>query len=78
MRRLTAGVITLGLVLGFAGQASAKTTTTTIPTLRSPAGNLYRAGEFCSKKDLGLQDHGSDGIIKCIVDVGYDRWVKAQ
>jgi hypothetical protein len=54
---------------------STTTTTSSIPTLYSPAGNLYRAGEFCSVADLGLLDHGSTGIIKCENDAGYDRWV---
>ena len=45
-------------------------------TLHSPSGHLYRAGEFCPAKDLGKLDHGSDGVIKCVLDKGHDRWVK--
>jgi hypothetical protein len=58
-------------------RAVVTTTTTATPTLYSPAGNLYRAGEFCPAKDLGMLDHGSTGIIKCVDDNGYDRWVYA-
>jgi hypothetical protein len=54
---------------------STSTTMLSIPTLYSPAGNLYRAGEFCPAKDLRMLDHGSTGVIKCIDDNGYDRWV---
>lgn len=47
------------------------------PGLRSPAGNLYHAGEFCPKADLNVTTTGSDGQIKCVVDGGYDRWIAA-
>jgi hypothetical protein len=45
------------------------------PGLTSPAGNLYRAGEFCPKADLGVTTTGSDGRITCQALNGYDRWV---
>jgi hypothetical protein len=72
-------------------RTTAPTTTTTAPTttttttppiasgqtaLTSPAGNLYRAGEFCPERDLGISTQGSDGTIICSNDNGYDRWLK--
>ncbi len=45
------------------------------PGLTSPAGNLYHAGEFCPKADLGVTTGGSDGQITCQMVGGYDRWV---
>ena len=57
--------------------SAATPSTTSIPTLTSPAGNLYRAGEFCPSADLGVVDNGSDGLIRCVNDNSYDRWVHA-
>jgi glucose/arabinose dehydrogenase len=55
----------------------ATTTATTMaptggaPITRSPAGNLYRAGEYCPGADAGYTIQGSDGPITCTGG----RWV---
>ncbi|MCU4186245.1 hypothetical protein K6U06_17905 [Acidiferrimicrobium sp. IK] len=43
--------------------------------LTSPAGNLYKAGQFCPGADLNVTTTGSDGAITCEVVTGRDRWV---
>jgi cardiolipin synthase len=46
-----------------------------VAPLRSPAGHLYRAGEDCSYRDLGVTTEGSDGTITCESrPSGYNQW----
>lgn len=69
--------LTIGLSTSPAWAAAANKpmiTTTTIPTLHTSSGKLYKAGEFCPAKDLGKLDHGSGGLIKCERVKGADRW----
>ncbi|WP_158710961.1 PASTA domain-containing protein [Streptomyces albus] len=43
--------------------------------LMSPAGNCYRAGQFCANKHLGLQTHDAGGrIIYCKERADGQRW----
>ena len=79
MTRRIAGLVlclTVGLTASPAWAAAAEKpmTTTTIPTLHTSSGKLYKAGEFCSAKYLGKLDHGSGGLIKCERVKGDDRW----
>jgi hypothetical protein len=80
-RTLSAGLLTVAIALSASPALAAvkkpTPTTTTIPTLRSSSGNLYKAGEFCPAVDLGKKSHGSAGIIKCVVSGGRDRWENA-
>ena len=80
MNRRIAGIVlclTVGLTVSPTWAAAAKRpapTTTTIPTLRSSSGKLYKTGEFCPAKDLGKRDRGSGGLIKCEHVKDTDRW----
>jgi hypothetical protein len=72
-------IVLMSLTFGataWALPSAASTKPKPIPTLHSPSGNLYRAGEFCPARDLGVVDHGSDGLIKCELVRGYHRWTK--
>lgn len=43
--------------------------------LTSPAGNCYRAGQFCANKHLGLRTHDAGGrIIYCKERADGQRW----
>ena len=43
--------------------------------LTTPAGHLYRAGEFCPARDLGMTTEGSGGPIRCAGTGRQPRWV---
>ena len=84
MTRRIAGLVlclTVGLTASPTWAAASNkpaTTTTTIPTLHTSSGKLYKAGEFCAAKYLGKLDHGSGGLIKCERVKGADRWEPQQ
>lgn len=41
----------------------------------SPAGNCYRAGQFCANKHVGMRTHDANGrIIHCKVRGDGQRW----
>jgi hypothetical protein len=67
------GIAMFGIMVMFSGSASASTTTT-VPTLHSAAGKLYKAGQICPSADLGKRTHSGTAILKCTLVGKYKRW----
>lgn len=67
------GAAVLSVAIGGSAFGAAKPTP--IPTLKSPAGKVYKAGQICPGKDLNKKSHSTGKvIIKCERVGKYLRW----